>query len=468
MIITASGTVTAPITYSNYGTEVANFTGTPRNSWYNDGSAPFQTAPVHSDGQTIMLNRASYVIVKGLTITRTRGIAHCHECSHVTIQGNTFQENCTGYHSCSRPTIQGEESSVGFWGGSYNSLVDNTISSAFDNIILVESDHNLIRGNSSTNGAHTSLSVQCSNYTIVKANFMSSEWEHLIENLDCEGGYTGQPMLYDATHHNFYERNIFAGTPASSNDYDYNAMQWCGQDGVARLNDVYGNLGGGIHIQVYANECNTVYHNRAYHNTLVSNNCWGLLSPNSDTNSDSSIFLNNLLYLNTGGSSNTRCSTSDPTQIIIRSPSTAKSLNNLSATTNPLFVDLTNDDYELQPGSPAIDSGTWLTTTTESGAGTVISVKDAAYFRDSFGIPQEQGDLIQFQGQAQTARIVAIDYTANTLTVDTPLAWSKGLGVALSFGGVAPDVGAHEYGPNSPPISRVGSAVDADGASQHH
>lgn len=445
MVITASGSATAPITYSNYGTEVPTFTGAPTNTWYDDGSAPFPWGPVHSDGQTLMLDKASYVIVQGLTINKTRGIAHCHECQHVILQNNTWQENCNGYHSCASPTIQGEESSMGFWGGSYNSLLNNTISGAFDNIMVVESDHNLIRGNTSADGAHTAISVQCSNYTIVKKNVMSSQWEHLAENLDCEGGYTGQPVLYDATHHNFYENNVFSGTPASSNDYAFNAIQWCGQDGVARLNDVYDNLGGGIHIQVYSSECNTVYHNRAYQNTLVSNGCWGLLSPNADTNTDYDVFVDNLLYLNTGGTSNTNCTTTDSTQLIIRSPSTAKSIKNVSASTDPGFTDLSNRIYTLKAGSAAIDYGTWLTTTSSAGSGTVIPVADAAYFRDAFGIAAEQGDLIQLQGQTQTARIVTVDYAANTLTIDTPLSWTTGLGVALAYQGNAPDAGAHEY-----------------------
>jgi hypothetical protein len=54
------------------------------------------------------------------------------------------------------------------------------------------------------------------------------------------------------------------------------------------------------------------------------------------------------------------------------------------------------------------------------------------------------GDLIQLEGQTQTARIKNINYTTNTITVDTPLYWNNGQGISLAYQGFAPDVGAYE------------------------
>jgi hypothetical protein len=136
--------------------------------------------------------------------------------------------------------------------------------------------------------------------------------------------------------------------------------------------------------------------------------------------------------------------------------------NNLT-NIDPLFIntnntsgefDLTLPNCTLQPGSPAIDAGTWLTTiTSASGSGTSFTVADAHYFfagltAASRTIP---GDTIQLQGQANPATITAI--SGNTITVATPLTWTTGQGLALAYGGTAPDVGAYEYYALAPPTN---------------
>ncbi|MEE9350349.1 MAG: LamG-like jellyroll fold domain-containing protein [Flavobacteriaceae bacterium] len=100
-------------------------------------------------------------------------------------------------------------------------------------------------------------------------------------------------------------------------------------------------------------------------------------------------------------------------------------------------------DFSLQSNSPAIDAGGFVTTATSAGSGTQINVADARFFFDGFGIVQ--GDLIQFEGQIQTAIITAVDYSSNTITVNTSLTWSSGLGLSLAYNGSAPDIGAIEY-----------------------
>jgi hypothetical protein len=102
-------------------------------------------------------------------------------------------------------------------------------------------------------------------------------------------------------------------------------------------------------------------------------------------------------------------------------------------------------DYRLQPDSPCIDRGGWLTVTVDAGRGTALEVRDAAYFTDGFGIVD--GDLIQLEGQSETARVVAVDYGRNTLTLDRGIAWERGQGVGLPYAGAAPDQGAFEYQP---------------------
>ncbi len=99
--------------------------------------------------------------------------------------------------------------------------------------------------------------------------------------------------------------------------------------------------------------------------------------------------------------------------------------------------------YHLNAYSPCINSGNWLTVITSSGSGNQIPVEDAGYFCDGFGIID--GDLIQLEGQTQTAKITNVDYDSNVITVDNPLSWYSGQGVSMPYYGYAPDIGAYEY-----------------------
>jgi hypothetical protein len=128
---------------------------------------------------------------------------------------------------------------------------------------------------------------------------------------------------------------------------------------------------------------------------------------------------------------------------------------------DPKFVDAAKRDYHLQSTSPCIDAGTFLTTTASAGSGTKLPVTDARLFVDGFGIAD--GDSIQLQGQTQVAKVTQIDYSTNTLTLDTTLTWAKGLGVSAPYSGTAPDIGAFEHGSGpvvtAPPAAPTGLTV---------
>lgn len=117
--------------------------------------------------------------------------------------------------------------------------------------------------------------------------------------------------------------------------------------------------------------------------------------------------------------------------------------NNIS--TDPMFESAKNKDFHLQADSPCIDKGRFLTSiTSASGSGTSFVVDDSLWFIDGFGIVD--GDRIQLEGETSTAKITNINYTTNTITVNTELTWDKGQGVFLAYQGAAPDIGAFEYG----------------------
>jgi hypothetical protein len=131
---------------------------------------------------------------------------------------------------------------------------------------------------------------------------------------------------------------------------------------------------------------------------------------------------------------------------------------NPSETTNPF--DQKYPNFNLQQDSPCRDTGAFLTKTTNSGTNSQsIKVQDAHYFMDGWDFPSYmgvQGDLIQLEGQTQRARITDINYNTNTITVDTPLTWSFGMGLSLTYDGSKPDMGAFEFGESEPQPSICG------------
>lgn len=98
--------------------------------------------------------------------------------------------------------------------------------------------------------------------------------------------------------------------------------------------------------------------------------------------------------------------------------------------------------------SPCVDGGVFLTTALADGAGTQLPVADAGYFSD--GREMVEGDLVQLEGSTARARILAVDYDRNVLTLDQSLAWSSGQGVSQPYDGRAPDIGAVELWSREP------------------
>lgn len=114
---------------------------------------------------------------------------------------------------------------------------------------------------------------------------------------------------------------------------------------------------------------------------------------------------------------------------------------------DPRFANPEANDFRLLEGSPLIDAGSFLTAAVGSASGSVeLKVRDVGFFYDGFGIEGESGDLIQFEGRSESARILRIDYARKTLTLDHALSWQDGQGVALAYSGNAPDMGVHEMG----------------------
>lgn len=107
---------------------------------------------------------------------------------------------------------------------------------------------------------------------------------------------------------------------------------------------------------------------------------------------------------------------------------------------DPMFTDAQNLDFSLRNGSDAEDAGVVLTRTTSAGSGRSVSVEDARYFIDGFGIVK--GDTIRIGEEIVT--VVGTNYSKNIIDVDRSISWSPSAAVSFPYDGTAPDIGARE------------------------
>jgi len=111
---------------------------------------------------------------------------------------------------------------------------------------------------------------------------------------------------------------------------------------------------------------------------------------------------------------------------------------------NPTGSDFDND-FDLTSGSPAINSGDWLTFTVGGGTGTTITLDDANYFFPGISSLDIIGDTI-FVGDDTNLVVVSVDYKLETITVNRSITWSNGDFASLSsYRGFKPDMGACEF-----------------------
>jgi hypothetical protein len=132
---------------------------------------------------------------------------------------------------------------------------------------------------------------------------------------------------------------------------------------------------------------------------------------------------------------------------------------------NPDFVDTTN--FELEPDSPAIDAGRFLTNVTSiPGSGTTINVANTYILHDDMGLVDAdgsavQGMLVSFYDNTngtQDREITNITH-GSSIVVDSSVTWiynpsyptnpAYSTQIALRMKGTAPDIGAWEFTPTT-------------------
>lgn len=438
-----SGTSSQPITYQRYGTEQVILSALP----------------------AISLTNRSYIVIDGVTI-RVSGCSNiCYvlldNSHHVTIQNAVMDQsiNQSGWpvgirirtNSHHNRFLDNRIGNVGFSTSEDNGGVMVIGTASNDN-----SDYNLFEYNTLFHGGHHIIEHYGS-YNVFRNNVFHNEAWNTCTHVETNNLCGNRHIIIDGdpseVRYNVFDGNRFAfgGVPIDSTTVSGFGIRT--PLNIVRRNLFYYNDGPGIALETYTYfphnvDFNHIYHNVFFHNgfnvipSAPADYRYGILLASRGGAAINDVAIkNNIFYDNNSGS------------MIFGSlaPRSAQTVaNNWEQTGNPLFVNTTVGspgsstlpDLHLQSGSAAINAGGYLTTTVGAGSGTVMSVADAGYFTNGFGVIE--GDQIQLQGQTARARILNIDYTLKTITLDTSLTWQAGLGVTLAYEGTAPDIGAYE------------------------
>lgn len=439
-----SGEPDLPIVFKGYALEVVNLTASP----------------------AILLTDRNHIVIEGVRVADTTWLEARNAHYNVVT-------NCVFL----RTPASGTTGNLRFIQSHFNRIVNNHIESGNDNLLLIDSDHNLVQGNTILEARHSIFGIRCGDFNVVRSNCLSNTQQKIGEVYDCGVDTSAVPHSFNSTRRNLIEGNTFADASSYYSTSGGNGIQYAGQEGIIRRNVFY-HCNVGLGMQVYGDEALYNVTNRIYHNVFYDNDGPGISPRSGNTNN---VYLNNILWRNQGCIGNCDAGVSAGQIVYRRSLGEASWFENnvlldqqpgqavieeefgagvtVSQYTNahpgvlvgtlevePLFVDATNFNFHLQAGSPMIDAGAFLTRTMSAGQGTHLPVADATWCFDGFGIPGELGDEIQLEGDPRTSRVARIDYGNKTLILESSLNWTNGQRVALRYGGSAPDVGAFEWG----------------------
>ena len=287
---------------------------------------------------------------------------------------------------------------------------------------------------------------------------------------------------------NVFQRNIVRGTKKSIDSPWNQAMKVEGTGNIARRNLIMDN-----HHDAFTSEVGSWQRYsrdaRIYNNTIYNNGgaAWRIRYYQNETRPSGNEFKNNLVYRNRQTPSNGVGNTNDSDiwMYMVESgadaPADNRVINNLVAKSVagdgrvyldppsllgpltdaerqypnqirgniqavPVFVSSQPRvfrDFELAAGSPGRDAAAALTTTTGTGSGSEITVADASYFNDGYGLGP--GDMISV-GAERELRVMRVDFAANKLLLSRSIGWADRAPVNLEYAGAAPDIGAVEAG----------------------
>jgi parallel beta-helix repeat protein len=446
---------------------------------------PGETAVISGEGldPAVDLSGRSHIVIEDLQVTNVVAWVRAKNAHHNAIRGCSF----------TRALAHGSRAGIKLIDATHNRIEGNLIQGGNDNLSLIHSDRNVVVGNTFRRARHNLWAILCGSFNVIRNNSFHNEQQKIGQVTDCEGAPSDTPRLKNSTRRNLVEGNTFAFTPSSGGASPYVGIQFGAQDGIVRRNAFFETVGPGFELSVYPEEALYVTGNRIFHNVFHGTRFAGVtVSPGSARAFAGNVFKNNVFsgsvfQRNDGRWRWYAALAGKPVQImlgrrdgllfernLIYGGSTGEKytvafgrrdsdfnpggrplsewqkrekkvfVGNLEA--DPVFRDAAGHDFRPGPGSPLVDQGAFLTTTSSAGRGTTLPVRDARYFFDGFGIAGEAGDTVRLEG-GDSARVTHVDHEGNRLELDRPLTWTAGQGVSLDYTGRAPDIGAYETPP---------------------
>lgn len=455
----ASGTSSASVTYTSYGTgnkpSIAGASITNRSyikltnlEFLNNGS-----------DYPVDINNSHHVVMSNCNIVA--GTSNSNAYAALFMRNSSHHNVVSGCNIQRLNTASQGDALNLYLNVSYNLIENNTIGKATHYSVFLEgatasypsyvTSFNIIRNNKIANpeGAMVGLASQANN--------------NLIEGNDISGG---KSTSYDAgaantlqhlCQNNIFRKNVMRDNPTSDG---YGAQSIAYQYGSAPPNQilsnhVYNNLITNIYrlpivLGNYQPDVCQVRYNK-YKNNISYNNGMGdnmQVTISNDGNISDNYFQNNLFYKS--GVTNI-LSVMGGTYSVSGMQSKDPSHWSGNLQTDPML----DTTYKPKSGSPLIDAGAHLASVTSaSGSGTSFTVDDAGWFCDGFGYTT--GDTIMVG--STTATIASVNNSTKTITVKAPISWTNGAAVNLPYSGSKPDIGAFEYGATAPTTTAQVSA----------
>ncbi len=430
----STGTSGSPITYVSFGTDYVKITGSVVG---------------------VTLNTKSWVVVSGINFSNVAAFGVLTSATNNIITNCTFSTQLGASYWSGLGLVASSQSNIitgctlSRWGSTsptaYGDMVD--IGNDTDGTDL--SFYNRIENCELSASGHALLELRCGR------NIVRGNWFH---NEPWSNGYGHRCIINDTSvsavlgGYNLIESNRISFSAHSVDGGANNGMDMRTRFNIVRKNTFYNCTDSGLAMEGGGGAGDLAIFNHVYNNTFYTNAldlnfsgaAIGMQTYATPFVVKTNSFFNNLMYMQPAAFWNSGANAALALQIIS---------NNWQNAGDPKFNDITTPytattagkpDFSLQSNSPCIDKGAFLTSVTStSGSGTSFTVADPYFFQGGSGVIQ--GDLIQLQGQTNTAQITAINGT--TLTLNKSLTWTNGQGVSLPFSGTAPDIGAFEYTP---------------------
>jgi hypothetical protein len=473
-----------------------------------DGYITFMNYPGHKpilDGSTnpVLSSSYSYIIFDGLTVQNSKHVGFSFwEVDHIIVRNCTFKNINKGLNN----------NGCYMGGVSYSIIQNSTFDTCSDNRITQDKDwihvensigaknlpshHNLFENLSITKGPHSSIMINRGYKNIIRNCDFYNDWQKNVEIVSQDDPTDARNIVENNKIHKA-RLSVMPEFPTKGGIGIHIATDF----NIIRKNLIYDNAFYGIVLDAYGGGfvAPSSTGNKIYNNTFSGNGFikvqpgtdfpansgmtitpWGYIYPIGNNVIKNNIFYNNgnikgggtnvELYIdpvpndsdNTNSFIGNDIFNKNQTKTIYTAGQTVKQTVlwaqkkyptfNKNITTNPKLANAGAFNFILQTDSPSINTGVALTTATNSGKNTTtLTVSDAGYFSDGFGVPTDElghvvaGDQIKI-GTAAAVTIKSIDYKKNKITLEAARTWSKGASVNLVYTGNAPDKGAIEAG----------------------